>query len=108
MNTLGMETACATLYNPQTNGQVERFNKPIVCLLRQYVQDHVVTCERYASLLVTAYNSRVHSSTGEAPFSFVRQRRLKPATIKRITQTEGETPTQAPSQAEAALLQNLY
>lgn len=104
---LGVETNYATPYHPQTNGQVERFNKTLVRQLRHYVHDHVVTWARYASLLVTAYNSQVHSSTGEAPFAFVCPRRLKPVAIERLTQTEGDTSTQTPGQAKAALLHKL-
>jgi len=66
---LGVSTNFATPYHPQTNGQVERFNKTLVQQLRHYVSEHVVTWARYVSLLVTAYNPQVHSSTGEAPFS---------------------------------------
>ena len=107
MNMLGVVTNYATPYHPQTNGQVERFNKTLVRQLRHYVHDHVVTWARYASLLVTAYNTQVHSSTGVAPFAFVCPRRLQPMAIERLTRTEGETSTQTPGQAKASLLQKL-
>lgn len=107
MKMLGVQTNFATPYHPQTNGQVERFNRTLVRQLRHYVHDHVVTWARYASLLVTAYNSQVHSSTGEAPFAFVCPRRLPSVAVERLTQTEGETSTQTPSQAKASLLQRL-
>jgi len=79
---------------------VERFNKTPVQQLRHYVSEHVVTWARFVSLLVTAYNSQVHSSTGEAPFSFVSPRKLNPVAIERLTQGTGDearpsTPRQA-------------
>ena len=52
------------------------------------------------SLLVTAYNSQVHSSTAEAPFSFVCPRKLSPVAIERLTQGTGEeAPPSTPRQA---------
>jgi len=68
---LGISTNFATPYHPQTNGLVQRFTKTLVRQLRHYVSENVSSWARYVSLLVTAYNSQVYSSTGEAPFSFV-------------------------------------
>jgi len=87
---LGISTNYATPYHPQTNGQVERFNTTLVQQLRHYVSEHVVTWARYVVLLVTAYNSQVHSSTGEAPFSFVCPRKLSPVAFQRLTQGTGD------------------
>jgi len=97
---LGVSTSHATPYHPQTNGQVERFNKTLVPQLRHYVREHVVTWARYVSLLVTAYNSLAHSSKGEALFSFVCPRKPSPVAIERLTQGTGdEAPPSTPRQA---------
>jgi len=97
---LGVSTNYATPYHPQTNGQVERFNKTLVQQPRHYVSEHVVTWARYVSLLVTVYNSQVHISTGEAPFSFVCPRKLNPVAIERLTQgTCDDAPPSTPRQA---------
>ena len=69
---------------------MERFNKTPVQQLRHYVSEHVVTWARYVSLLVTAFNSQVHSSTGEAPFFFLCSQKLSPVAIERLTQGTGE------------------
>jgi len=78
LKALGIDTNYATPYHPQTNGQVERFNKTLVKQLRHYVSDHVVTWSRCLILVVTAYNFQVHGSTGKVPFAFVSPRRLPP------------------------------
>ena len=57
---------------------------------------------------MTAYNSQVYSSTGEAPFFFVCPRRLNPIAVEWLTQgtAEGEL-TLTPSQAKASFLKRL-
>jgi len=54
LKALDINTKYATLHHPQTNGQVERFNKSLVKQLRHYLSDRVVTWSRYLSLVVTA------------------------------------------------------
>ena len=39
MKVLGTETVRATAYNPQTNGQVERYNRTMATQLRHYITD---------------------------------------------------------------------
>ena len=97
---LGVRTNYATPSRPQTNGQVECFNKTLVRQLGHYVSENVVTWTRYVTLLVTAYNAQVHSSTGEAPFPFVCPRKLSPVALERLTQGTGEEETPStPKQA---------
>ena len=106
---LGISTAYVTPYHPQTSGQVERFNKTLVRQLRHYVSEHVVTWESDVSPLVTAYNAQRHSSTGEAPFSFVCPRKLSPVAIEGLTQGTGEEETPStPSQARENFHKRLY
>jgi len=85
LKALGIDASYATPYNPQSNGQVERFNNTLFKQLRHYVSDHVVTWSRYLSPVITAYNSQVHGSTGQVPFAFVSPRRLPPVAIERLT-----------------------
>jgi len=79
---------------------VELFNKTLVQHFRHYVSEYVVTWATFVNRLVTAYNSQVHCSSGEAPFSFGSPRKLSPVAIERLTQGTGEeahhsTPRQA-------------
>jgi len=105
---LGVSTNYATPNHPQTNGQVKRFNKTLVQQLRNYVSELVVTWARYVSLLVTAYDSQVHSGTGEAPFSFVCPRKRSLVAKERLTQGTGdEAPSSTPRQASESLRKRL-
>jgi len=84
MGMICVVTNFTTPYHPQTNGQVERFNTTLVSQLRHYVQEHQRTWDRCITLLVTAYNSQVHTSTKEIPFSFVSPRRIPTLALERF------------------------
>jgi len=107
LKALGVDTNYATPYHPQTNGQVERFNKTLVKQLRHYVSDHVVTCSWYLSLVVTAYNSQVHGSTGQVPFAYVSSRRLTPVAIERLPAGADTGEIETPGRAMENFLQRL-
>jgi len=104
---LGIDTNYATPYHPRTNGQVERFNMTLVKQLRHYEIEHVVTWSRYLSLVVTAYNSQVHGSTGQVPFAFVSPRRLSPVAIERLSKDRDAGEVVSPRQATEKFLQRL-
>jgi len=107
LQALGIDTNYATPYHPQTNGQVERFNKTLDKQLRHYVCDHVSTWSRYLSLVVTACISQVHSSTGQVAVAFVSPRRLTPVAIERLTAGADTGEIVTPGRAKENLLQRL-
>ncbi len=59
------------MYHPQTNGQVERFNRTILAGFRAFVADHPRYWHEYVSALAYAYNTQVSRMTGEQPFDLV-------------------------------------
>jgi len=102
LDLLGIASNYTSPYHPQTNGQVERYNRTLVRQLRFYVAEHQAEWDSHLSLFTTAYNTQVHSSTGEIPFAFESPRRLQLIGIEkmpRLRQAE-ERPVDASSAAE--------
>ena len=68
---LGIKNVFTTTYHPQTNGQVERFNRTILSSLRHYVAEHPRDWDFFSDALTYAYNTQAHASTMLAPFELV-------------------------------------
>ena len=68
---IGVANMYTSTYHPQTNGQVERYNRTILVLLRNYVNEHQDDWDEYVTALTYAYNTSVHRSTGTTPFDLV-------------------------------------
>jgi len=54
-------------YHPQGDGMVEWFNWSLLQLLRLYVEQEY-DWEKYLSLVLFAYRTTAHTSTGTSPF----------------------------------------
>jgi len=65
---LGIKCITTTTYHPQTNGQVERFNRTLASMLRHYVANDQKDWDDYLPTLAYAYNRCVHRSTNTTPF----------------------------------------
>ena len=70
----GLSNIFKSMYHPQTNGRVERYNRRILAMIRSYINEHQDDWDRYATALTYAYNKHVHRSTGTTPFSLVLSR----------------------------------
>jgi hypothetical protein len=57
-----------TPYNPQHNGQVERFNYTLVSMLSMYVNKYQSDWDQHLNVCQFAYRSAINSSTGYSPF----------------------------------------
>ena len=71
---LGIMNIFTSTYHPQTNGQVERYNRTILAMLRNYVKEHHNDWDRYATALTYLFNCDVHHSTNTSPFNLVLSR----------------------------------
>ena len=67
LQAFGVTKSRTTAYHPQGDGMVERFNRSLLQLLRSYVETQD-DWERYLPLVLYAYRTSIHSSTGSSPF----------------------------------------
>ena len=70
LQAFGIHKSRTTAYHPQSDGMVERFNRSLLQLLRCYV-DSEDDWERYLPLVLYAYRTAQHSSTGASPFQLM-------------------------------------
>ena len=89
---LGVKKVFTTAYHPQTNGQVERYNRTILAALRGYVARRQDDWDEYTSSLTYAYNCRVHSSLGMPPFELVLTRPPSTTSLQDQPREEELTP----------------
>jgi transposase InsO family protein len=71
---LSIAKVFTTAHSPQTDGQVERFNRTILNALRTYVAKNQNDWDDYFAAITFGYNSRVHVSLSYAPFELVLSR----------------------------------
>lgn len=56
-----------TPYHPASNGQVERFNRSLLQMIRCYINRDQTVWDEHLSLLLAAYRSTPYQSTGISP-----------------------------------------
>ena len=64
---LGIDKTRTTSYRPQSDGQVERFNRTMEAMLSAYVASHQRDWDEHLPLVAMAYRASIHESTGETP-----------------------------------------
>jgi transposase InsO family protein len=85
---LGIQKVFTTAYHPQTNGQVERYDRTIFASLRGYVAARQDDWDDYTSAVTFAYNCRVHSSLGLPPFELALSRHPPSLSLQALPRTE--------------------
>jgi hypothetical protein len=89
---LGIVKVFTTACHPQTNGQVERFNRTILNALRGYVPSNQRDWDEYTSTITFGYNCRVHASLGFTPFEITLARPPPPLSVEFLRKREADTP----------------
>ena len=69
-------------YHPQTNGQIERFNRNIFSALSHYVAENQQYWDQYINALTFAYNMQADRSTNLPPYELVLSQPSQPIILK--------------------------
>ena len=77
LQAFGVKKTRTTAYHPQGDGMVERLNRSLLQLLRTYVT-HEDDWERHLPLVLYAYRTAPHTSTGVSPFELMFGRQPSP------------------------------
>jgi len=104
---MGIRNLYTSAYHPQTNGQVERFNKTLVHMLMHYIEDHQDNWNELVPVLELAYNSRPHRTAGVAPMDLVTPRRLRNFSLERMPDGITPDPSQSVAEVKDAFLESL-
>ena len=80
LEAFGVSKLRTTAYHPQGDGMVERLNRSLLQMLRTYVERQE-DWEKYLPLVLHAYRSAPHSSTGISPFMLMFGREPKPMLV---------------------------
>ena len=70
LTAFGIQKLRTTAYHPEGDGMVERFNRSLLQMLRGYVTDQA-DWEKFLPLMLFAYRTSAHSSTGVSPFELM-------------------------------------
>ena len=78
MDKLQVRKTTTPAYNPQSNGNLERFHRTLNSILRVFADREDTEWSQYLPSATLAYNTKQHSSTGITPFAgmFGRECRL--------------------------------
>ena len=87
LQAFGVAKSRTTSYHPQGDGMAERLNRSLLQMLRAFVEKQG-DWERYLPLVLYAYRTSVHSSTGVTPFSLMFGRASSKAQFPPLTAFE--------------------
>jgi len=104
---MGIRNLYKTMYHPQTNGQVQWFNKTLVDMFMHGIEDHQDNWDELVPILALAYTSRPHWRTGVASLDLVTTRCLSDFSQERMPDGMTPYPSQSVTEAKDAFLKSL-
>lgn len=71
---LGIKTIRTSVYHPQTDGLVERFNRTLKTMIRKFVHDDAKSRDKWFEFLLFAVREVPQASMGFSPFELLNGR----------------------------------
>ena len=103
---LGIDQTRTCAFRPQSDGMVERSNRTIEALLSAVVEENQLDWDEQLPLVMGAYRSSVHSTTGQTPNAMMLGRETCPP-LALIYPQEGEQPAEGGEGYVARLQTNM-
>ena len=91
---LGIHKTRTTPLHPQSDGMIERFNQTLEAQISKFVSENQKDWDQYVPLLMMAYRTSVHDTTGETPAIMMMARNLRLPTDLFIGRPGEEQPVQ--------------
>lgn len=79
---LGICKIKTSVYHPEANGLVERFNGTLKSMLKKFVAERVQTWDKYLPYLLFAYREIPNESTGYSPFELLYGRSVRKKAVE--------------------------
>ncbi|CAF1404611.1 unnamed protein product [Rotaria sp. Silwood1] len=98
---LGVTHLYSTVYHPQTNGQIERFNATMDGKIAALCNERCTDWDEVLQFVTFNYNTSIHATTKQTPFEMMHGRR---ATLPFDQQKEITSLTQDPEHSEKIIL----
>ena len=64
---LGEDCTHTTAYQPQGNGQVERFKRTVIAMLAKVVKENQKDWDSHIALVLLVYRTAIHENTNFTP-----------------------------------------
>ena len=73
---LGVKNSLHISYHPESSGQVERYNRTVVSILKKYIDENQRDWDVKLPLVLMAIRATPHATTGVSPFELMTGRRM--------------------------------
>ena len=100
----GVQKLRTSPYHAQTNGQVERMNQTIICMIRKLEEDRKASWSEHLPELLLAYNATRSAVTGYSPYYLLFSRRPR-IPVDYLFPTLCDSPHQTKMEVSVAAMQ---
>uniref|UniRef100_A0A8C2BR64 Gypsy retrotransposon integrase-like protein 1 n=1 Tax=Cyprinus carpio TaxID=7962 RepID=A0A8C2BR64_CYPCA len=99
---LGIKSVRTSVYHPQTDGLVERFNRTLKSMIRKFVQEDAKNWDKWLEPLLFAVREVPQASTGFSPFELLYGRQPR-GVLDVLRETWEEGPSQGKNEIQYVL-----
>ncbi len=100
---LGIKSIRTSVYHPQTDGLVERFNRTLKTMIRKFVHEDAKNWDKWLEPLLFAVREVPQASTGFSPFELLYGRQPR-GVLDVLRETWEEGPSESKIQAWSSLV----